>query len=311
MSSKRFLKESRTKQISEQEIRSLLATNCKQFKPHKIIYRGLKDRFDYGFIDPKKGNTIYTESTSYYSFLVDWAWKKHPKREKSVIGTPDKRVASEFGDNVYALIPYDNAHFGVCPTQDFWNSFQYLFKETGLTDMLEFDRVLGNIINKHGATRPLFFRLLKDVATKWDDKEKVRAGINSAPKGFKYLPFMKYVADNPIDKFSDILKDLLDPKKNNIKEDRYQNLNPRIFRTDHELWTSSKCLLIHETKLNEFFNLELQEQMLVDINRRKKANKMIGERRVEKVMKEEARKEKSDEYTQQRIKQSQEYLRNQ
>ena len=54
MTFKRFLIEGRTKQISEQEARTLFTKNCTHFKPHKLIYRGLNAGFDYGFIDPKK-----------------------------------------------------------------------------------------------------------------------------------------------------------------------------------------------------------------------------------------------------------------
>jgi hypothetical protein len=271
-----------------------------------MIFRGLKDRFDYGFIDPKKGRTIYTESTSYYSFLVDWFWKKFPSREKAVIGTPDKKIASNFGSNLYALIPYDDAHFGVCPDDDFWNAFPYLFKNLGISDMLEFDNVLGDLMGKKGLTRPKFFPLLKETAKKWDDKEKLKQGIEKAPKGFKYKDWMQYFYDSK-QGFIETLKDLLDPQKNGFIQDRYRNLNPRIFRTDHELWTNSKCLLIHESKLNDFFNMDLQEQMLKDTQRREKSNKLIGERRLKNV--ENHFKDKPmDEYTKQRIQQTKQGL---
>lgn len=290
----------RTKQISEQEATAIFKTKCKQFAPFRILYRGLSHSFDYGFIDPSKSNSIMTENDSYYSFLVDWFWKKFPKRAKSVICTPDRSVASNFGNNIYIVIPFDNSTFGITPSQDFWNGFKYVSKNLGLRDMLAFDKMLGELIGKPVAPRPLFFKLLTNITPTMNDKEKLK-GILAKVKGkqLKYEKFLEYIYKSKKD-FKTTLMDLLDPSKNGFDLKRYNTIHALLFKSDKELWTNDKCLLINERVFVDFINADYNNQIQTDQNRRTNSNNLIAQRRVDKVKKDGI----MDKYTALRVKQT-------
>jgi len=293
---RKLLLEGRTQPISEEQVRGLLKTNCKQFKPTKLIYRGLKTPFEYGMVDPKKGSSIYTESESYYSFLVDWFWKKYPKRGQSVIGSLDRKYASNFGSNVYIVVPFDNAHFGVAPDNDFWNGFKYVNRTLKIPDMLEFDRLIGDLIGKPKSNRRQFFDLLNKVADKLNDKDKVKEVLEKIKgKHFRYESFLEYIL-NSKDDFKTSLQNLFDPERNGFKQDRYNNLAPRIFRSNYEVWTDSKCLLINENVFNKVVTADITEAMELDTTRRKNANDMIAKRRLANVD-----RDNMDAYTKQRV----------
>lgn len=281
MKKKSLLLEGRTKELNEDHFRSLFNANCRQFKPQKILYRGISRYFEYGVIDPKNAGAIYTEDDSYYSFLVDNYWDNYPNRDKSVICTASRAVSKNYGDNSYIVIPFDRATFGVTPSSDFWNGFRYLSKEIGVTDMLQFDRMLGDLVGKRKLNKHKFFEMMKKISPLIDNKEKLADMLEKIKgKNFSYEKFLKYMYEHK-KPFRDALEELFDPKKNGFRVGKYASLPLSLFRTDYEFWTDSKCLLIHENVFSKFMNIELSEMEQQDIARRQNANNIIGKRRLE------------------------------
>ena len=119
----------RTQKVSEEDFVYLLEQNCKN-SIYKInstpLYRGVDKQLQLQIGDTNIGAPRKSANTkNYYTLWVDNSpmWKDFPKRSRSFICTTDKEYASSFGE-IYLVIPFDNAQIGICPSGDFWFSFE-------------------------------------------------------------------------------------------------------------------------------------------------------------------------------------------
>lgn len=131
MKFKQYLTEGRSKTINEDEAKKLLKKHCRKainaWNESSPIYRGLRSSADYIMIDPKSGKSRPSANTfNYYTLINDNSkgWSRFPKRSKSIICTTNVSYTSGYGKG-YTVFPYDGAMIGVCPSKDYWESFQY------------------------------------------------------------------------------------------------------------------------------------------------------------------------------------------
>lgn len=160
-----FLNElNKYKEIDHNILIDLLKKKCKNNLKSLIngkvtIYRG-DDNFrkvgDIVLISP--GDRISANTSNEYTILfsdVLSSWKKYPKRNHSIICSTDYKYADTYGTS-YIIIPFDNTNVGICPSYDFWESFNNAFREildfksdsfllTTLNDFLSYIKFENNI----------------------------------------------------------------------------------------------------------------------------------------------------------------------
>jgi hypothetical protein len=99
------------------------------FQPGKAIYRGFRSNLgsDMVYIDPATAEDRLSANTlNYYTWWIDYMsnkWTKYPKRSRSFICSTNDGTSGYFG-NTYLLVPTKSTTIGVCPANDFWNSFK-------------------------------------------------------------------------------------------------------------------------------------------------------------------------------------------
>lgn len=89
------------------------------------LYRGFDDSENaIKFGDSNAGNARASANTkNYYTLWVDDRWNKFPKRSRSFICSSSEAYAGGYGSPAL-VIPFDSANVAICPSDDFWNSFE-------------------------------------------------------------------------------------------------------------------------------------------------------------------------------------------
>jgi hypothetical protein len=261
-----LLSEGRTQPISLEMAVEIFHKNCSDIKKNQEIYRGIQNAPSFGLVDPSNSEPRKSVNTSnYYTLLMDEilsAWKKYPKRSKSLICTTKSKQARSYGDCMI-VCPFNGANIGIASDRDIWFSFDYMFKilkkYVGPIYLNDFNVILSNTFNfvsNHpeykGKQLPSFTDKDKDTlenAIKQVDKfltqdepDKLFSNYDGYSPSKKHLG--GYFIDYPNKNLSDLLKDLLDPDKNEFKLMKYKDFDPNPSRL--EVWIASKCLLVEE-----------------------------------------------------------------
>ena len=239
--------------INKNSVIELIKSNCTSYdftNPKMIIYRGLTSSEPFLFISPSKfeRKSVGIAVKNYYTDIIDNSviWKDYPKRSRSCIGIQSERYASVYGQ-IYIMIPFDKALFGVCPKPDLIFSFKYL--KDRKFDSIDFNDLLKNFYED------LFKENLDDSSwnnlklclQKFDNKfeqENINKRLNKINiffmrelwsnfiyKNTKNLLFIDYITDtvfNPIQNGFKILK-----------WDSTSKIPP-----NKEIWTDSDIILI-------------------------------------------------------------------
>ena len=245
---KHYLTEGRrSKKILLPETMYELKTNCKQavksYNKGDVIYRGVSSTLDYLKVNPKYIIPRTSANTkNYYTLLNDNSpeWKDYPKRSESIICTTDINYANNYGENVYAVFPYDGSKIGICSKKDYWFSFDKVNK-LHITNMNRFNASL--------------FYLFDQVDIKLSDSD-----YNDIQKSFKLFDKQfkddKKSIDNLIkdngfgilnnyNKHKDLMKtiqEVLKPKENGFK---VITIGEDIPSGNHEVWTDGMSILIY------------------------------------------------------------------
>jgi len=266
---KQFINENRGKVLSLDDTKKLLQTKCSKaveaYKKGNVIYRGIKNINDAYILSTPSEFTRKSKNTdNYYTLINDNspAWAKYPKRSKSIICVTDSDIAHNYG-TLYTVFPFDNAKIGVCSDADYWVSFPFLTKTTGILTMAEFnaqlwtifyieidDRSIGDI-NKVKTYKDLqklfheFDKFVKDFNnTHNNEKDKqsvidiIKDKNSSVTLLDEYEKFMN---------MEEYFRYLLDPNKNKFKLKKIGDRLPK----DKEVWTDSNSILIRTGIENE------------------------------------------------------------
>ena len=90
----------------------------------KPIFRGMKNTGTFVLGDGDSVNKKSANTFNYYTLITDNdpTWESFPDRSKSFICTTNSIMARSYG-TLYVAIPLESQNIGVCPHQDWWESF--------------------------------------------------------------------------------------------------------------------------------------------------------------------------------------------
>ena len=188
---------------------------------------------------------------NYYTLLINNlpSWATYPKRE--IICSTDLDKASNYGET-YVVFPYDGAKLGICPGSDIFISFDVF------GSLRQFNKIINKLVYyvTHKTSTINSWRTLSGFLEKVDiDRFADFVGMGD----FGDLDTGDVVDDMydawlKVPKktlFAFINDHLLEPQKNNFRlVTHIPGMNE--LPEDREIWTDSKCVMVHETNINEF-----------------------------------------------------------
>jgi hypothetical protein len=238
--------------LSPEKTVDLILDNCKKFNFDDIhLYRDMNSEFNLLLIDPIKIERKSAYTKNFYTYIIDNSnsWENYPKRKNSIICS-----INYYRD--YIVIPYDGAIFGVCPFNDLWGSFKKITEELQIHSLYTFNSLLNDLYfyffntDLDDSTKDIYFDNLDKLTNAIKDndildKRKVEdivfwADVNLFNKMYQYFKKFKSVRE--------ALDTLFYPE--DFKLLPYTSL-PKD--KNLEVWTESKCILIHE---NEIYNIK-------------------------------------------------------
>lgn len=225
--------------ISLDEAVSIFRQNCSNHDfEAPIVYRGIRHHKmmdgQYALVKPGEYNREGGFSNTTYLNLIDGSeeWNDYPKRRKSIICSTSPTIARSFGE-VFVVIPFDNAKFGICPSYDFQQCFDAFYKIFGFR--------LHNI--------NMFFDILDHDGISYDE-------IKNRLKNKKYYSsgtYATHIRNNNIsgeEVFNHVLE-LISPEKNGFRIGTQSDLE-RGDNLGYEVWTDSNAILIKSMYYREF-----------------------------------------------------------
>lgn len=197
-----------------------------------------------GKILRKSQNTanIYTEYLSEYS----QAWKQLPPRNRCIVCSSSSYYAAGYG-TLYVVFPENGSKIGVCPEQDFWNSF----RKSNIDDMGDFAQMLQAALERAGVTLDF---ALKEPIKNFTSRNYYNDELQplNAFRGFSGV--------EPNTKLGDALEYKLDPNANGFRIMTTGQFNQ--MPSDRETWTSGKCVLVRSS----YFQDEIMPLLKKDNN---------------------------------------------
>ncbi len=252
------------------KMNKIIEENCKNFSwddaPILRSVLGLGEGIT--IIDPKKYNRKSRSNKNYYTYLMDHSerWKDYPKRSKSLICS---LTSPMWLNDLYRVIPFDGAKFGVCSKHDIWysfNSFQHNILPflSNINDLNTFyfknvfDDIPDDTYESFKKRIDLIGEKIKsEKSFKYDiEQEKIitRKLMNTV-NNHLFVDFFKEIKeyyDNG-KTIHDYFDDVLDPIENGFKLLDYKevvNIGEKL-ELGREIWTDSKCILVSVKYLNE------------------------------------------------------------
>lgn len=261
----KYINESRTQKITEEEAEEFISEYCQQSLKSIPIYRGISDyKQDYYFLRPQN----FPERTSpyathnYYNLLLSNlpSWKNYPPRNKSIICTTDFHAASVRGKGFpYVVLPKDGSKIGMCPNDDIWWSFGESFYSLN-----DFNKVIEeifwrNIYKNKKISFPINVDAVYDTFVKacnMIDKLKKEGNLDIDLSGRFSISFTHFIEpyQNGNMTFLELIDDALSPDKNKFK---LLTIGDNL-KTNREVWTDGDSVLLRfNAKLITKFGIRL------------------------------------------------------
>jgi hypothetical protein len=190
--------------MTNDEAKAFIHKHCKKSLFSTPIWRGTGGggESDAFFIQPYKFQRESRNTSNHYSLLIDNSpeWTKYPKRSKSVICTLDHNTASHYG-TAYRMFPVDGSRIGVCPSQDFWGSFDDFkpmdFFNTELIRIVEMTSLtVALMIEKHPKISEEAKPIDRSLFKAFKNAESYNAIYNTLEYVDSQKPFVKDTALN-------------------------------------------------------------------------------------------------------------------
>lgn len=229
------------------------------YKQGHQLYRGI-DRAvkSEAFLSPRIETPRPSAHTSnLYNTLMSnlESWKAFPPRNRSLICSTDYEYPAKFG-KVYSVFPLDGFKLGICPEEDLWIAFHYLFGE--LKPIHRMNQFNGAILDfvafiQKNVEHDLNINIetLKDTSNIQEIQEVFHV-IDMEIDGLspKELADLRTKSSNPFAKYYLIptkvnqgmmkaIDQLLDPDHNGF----FTQTN-NITTGNFEAWTDSPCIMI-------------------------------------------------------------------
>lgn len=206
---------------------------ARRFVNRKAIYRGLNYEATGDavvFFDPAARATPRKSANThnYYTLWIDNSakWSNFPKRSYSLICSTSLATAEGYGES-YVIIPTVDTTIGVCPQDDFWDSFHKPLGNYQLNDFMDY---VHEIFLDQQITPPSTYKDLRSAL------KKINLEHVWSPRYSTSLTaiFKKYGALGAFDY-------ILDPVTNGLKLSTWKNFK---FPSHREVWLSAPCVLV-------------------------------------------------------------------
>ena len=272
-----------------EELRTRFSEACEIYSKGQTwgLYRGYntakhkeKSINDMFFIDPKKSIRTSKETNNFYTYWISTSplWKDYPPRNKSVIGSFNKNVASDYGPLIFLLVPINGARFSIVENRDAWGAFSHaesffqlepgdVALDSMSYEIAKFFSIASIVLN--------LTTIQTDIPT---DESPVYELMDKDPEEFlhKIEPHRKDIIDN-IEEIKNHIKNLTSisskrkltifadriqqhqhlssfekmfdymysPKENKVNlVNGIKSLYEKYDYSDYEFWTDAECLLI-------------------------------------------------------------------
>ena len=272
-----------------EELRTRFSEACEIYSKGQTwgLYRGYstakhkeKSTNDMFFIDPKKSIRTSKETNNFYTHWISTSplWKDYPPRDRSVIGSFNQNIASDYGSLIFLLVPINGARFAITQDRDAWNSFSHassFFKVS--FDSPGIDSIAIKIAQFFSvASRALNLTTISvDIPIKYNDEYKLMDDLyklmDKDPDKFleKIEPHRKDIIDNikeikrhlkskqlmvfadkvvqyqHLSSFEKMFDQMFSPKENNVDlVNGIKSLYEKYDSSNNEFWTDAECLLI-------------------------------------------------------------------
>ena len=252
MKSSEFIVEAEVKPYQRQEFTGLqesikfIQTHCQQAIKggmlEKPLWRGM-----YGYeakvihFRPGTGRRKSENTSNQYTALMSNSpyFKGWPKRDRSMICSTDIGYAGDFGF-IYAILPFDNAKIGVCPSFDLWNT---TISGPRLAITSERVRTVGNLpdfLIRHFDLPETYTEMKRYVTTRkfssmLDHYNSTHREITEPLSPPEFLPYLFEVL-NPT---------MIGMRLMNVKQFAAASLGK------HECWLSHDVVAIEESVFND------------------------------------------------------------
>lgn len=192
------------------------------------IFRGLNrsENEDYELGDSSQFKRRAANTTNEIQIFVASSpkWKNFPSRESAFICATEKSLAAKYGE-LYLVIPADNAKIGICPTRDFWLSFNDGFEGTKFKRLDQVNFFLRNGIGWAQGVERLTFSQKDPVALRENLRrvdleflDKAIAGVKHQDDANRYLQSVRdEMESRGCDNLEELFEDMFDPITNDFK----------------------------------------------------------------------------------------------
>lgn len=202
------------------------------------VWRGMKNLPNSIILtDPNKKQRKSANTKNYYTLLFSNlpSWVNFPRRDHSLICSTSQYKAWGYGQNLFLVLPFNNAVFGICPSQDIWDSkSKYIKGDLGFW---------ASRMNMYGFDDREYHNLIKEIYKIYKES---KSELRSIPFS---SAFIKNISKSTnANEAEQLISKMLSPKSFGFKTANISNL-PRY--TNREVWTNSKCYLINIE--SEFF----------------------------------------------------------
>jgi len=226
------------------------------------IYRGdALDGYPIAFVDPASGGARRSANTdNYYTLIIDNsdAWHDYPPRSRSLICSSSKHTASEYGENLYMVVPVNGSKVAQCQANDFWGAFddqEYVIMGLGNLNLgLELLLQRFNSAKKFDRSYDQLIDAIESVDEVYETSglEGLEAEIakNKFAIDSEFLRLV-FEGEKKYGSLLNALEQYLDPKANKIDLFTTKNLN---LEDDREVWTNGKSYLIELDHIDQAFS---------------------------------------------------------
>jgi len=181
-----------------------------------------------------------------YTLLIDnfKSWENFPKRKHALIATlssNENYIYNNLNLLKFSVIPFDNAIWGVCPSDDIWYNWLNI-RRNDLGSIYNFTKKLNkyyrNIFNKD-INDSNFNNLVEDLNMLKNQLFKINIKDQYLNNLYSYIRKFEDKTD-----FIDIIETLLNPIKNGFEIRTTKELDD--IRYEREIWTNSNVILKNE-----------------------------------------------------------------
>ena len=237
-----IINEGRSVKVDEADAIAGIRKDCKKilnaFKKGGGIYRGIYDEFEpFMKVKPSSFTRESANTSNVYTLVLDNhpKWKRYPKRSQSIICTSHQGNATGYGE-AYFVFPKDGSTYGICPSSDFWVSFE----KVGIEWMDgDFNNRLSWLYNTlYGVRKGLNPKSYNELVKQLKDIDKL---IKERDVDIKeYIEWGKYRGD-----LLKMIQTALDPDKNDFVVTKDPMKIPP--NNGDEVWTDGDSYLVHES----------------------------------------------------------------